>query len=707
MASDSAVREFDIGQCVTALLRYWWIILLGMILGVGASFGFLSRKQSYYVAQAVLFMEEKDVNVMNEDKAGETGYDTYEMILTTVDTLNSRMFAVQVAEAMNISQDKRYRAHEVEAWKYKNNKNAGQILMDRTDVVYREGTRLIDIRAKHPDATLAKDIANTFAREYVEMDQEKRSANTKKVNTYLLQEAERLGNEMRVAEEAMQAFRERERSVSLDTMQTSANTSLADVTTKLNTAEEQAKALERDLQRVQESLGDEEALLRIPSVAAQPEVANLSDAIVRQEEEFTVLKRRYKHKHPTYIAAETRLNHLKEERRRVLSDIATVLTNSKQEYQRTTKELQQDRALQENRLLSVTSKTVEFNELKRELDTSSALYDSVLNRLKELDLAKGLRNSLVSLHEPADTAKEVKVDRKVAMVVGSMGGMMLGLCLALGLQFLDKTIPTVADAEKITGITVLTQVPKTRKRNKADVLTTVNDRDGIAAEAFRTLRTTVGLLQHDPNAGGEPHTETILLTSSVPGEGKTYCACNFAASLSQQGLRTLLIDADLRRPAASYVFFPTIPPFGMSDLLAGKTQPDMGIHRTAVENLDILPAGSRAMHPAELFTNPDLPALIRRLGKDYDRVVIDSAPILAVSDPLLLAVHVDLVLMVLWAGKTPRSATLRAITECRNVGKQPVGLIMNQVSKRSGGYNYSGRYYQAYQGKKRFGIPVP
>ncbi len=246
------------------------------------------------------------------------------------------------------------------------------------------------------------------------------------------------------------------------------------------------------------------------------------------------------------------------------------------------------------------------------------------------------------------------------------------------------------------GLPVLAVVPEAdlSKLPKGGSFVT-EDSNSSQAESFRTLRASLSLL------GEEDQRRIILVTSAIPSEGKTFTAHNLAASLATQGLRTLIIDGDLRRPALSSLLLEPDERKGtefrgLTDVLSNLCATKEAVRPTPIHNLDLLPSGRRAPNPAELLAQPNVIALINQFAWEYDRVVIDSPPVNAVSDSLTLAPHMHAVVLVLRSSKTPRRAIMRAITLLQKAGARMAGLVMNRMATRSGAAYYYYYYGDSY-----------
>ena len=277
---------------------------------------------------------------------------------------------------------------------------------------------------------------------------------------------------------------------------------------------------------------------------------------------------------------------------------------------------------------------------------------------------------------------------------------MLGLGATLGLNAMDSSLKTVDRAEKLIGLPAVGAVPKSKLVSSGDTLACLHEPHGAVAEAFRTLRTAMSLL------GRGADRKTFLFTSAIPGEGKSFCSINFAISLAQQGLRTLLIDADLRLPTIAKKLFDEKPHPGTSDVIAGQVAFDEVLRKVdGIENFSVMTAGNRAPNPAELLSGGGFADLIKQASLKFDRIVIDSAPVNAVADTLLLVRSVQSVCMVVHASKTPRKAVARACQKLIEGGSRPVGQILNHLPTH-GGVGYYYHYSAGEYGKGVYGAPA-
>jgi capsular exopolysaccharide synthesis family protein len=306
-------------------------------------------------------------------------------------------------------------------------------------------------------------------------------------------------------------------------------------------------------------------------------------------------------------------------------------------------------------------------------------------------LAQGVwGRSIRVLETPLVAAKPSEPAPLTILLLALLGGAGLGCALVIIRDMADHSIRSVDQAERISGLSVLAAIPESRRRNlkKEPVLTT--DPASFEAEAFRTLRTVISFL------GPYADHKTLLFTSANPEEGKTYCSLNFSVALAQADLRTLLIDADIRRPKISKIAVADAKAPGLTDCLAGQAKATDCCQPTGIENLFLLPAGQRRSSPSELFAGCDFASLLEELGRHFDRIVLDSAPINAVSDAQLIARHVQSICLVVRAVKTPAAAITRACALLSQAGISPEGIVFNRMPTGSHDSYYYSEYAAAY-----------
>ncbi len=329
--------------------------------------------------------------------------------------------------------------------------------------------------------------------------------------------------------------------------------------------------------------------------------------------------------------------------------------------------------------------------LEREIEVEQQMYDNLTTKLKEGNLSAGFATKQFEvLQNPYLPTSPIAPVKKKLITKFVLAGSAIGIGLIFLMGFLDPTVRTVADLEVLTGIPVIGAMPGAKKLGRSSALMLQADPNSQATEAVRTLRAGLTFL------GDSSERCTFLVTSAVPGEGKSFVAANLASSFATQGDRTLLIDADLRRPVQHEIFGYSQKSVGLADYLSlGKSFKEV-IKRTEFsENMFVMSAGSYSANPSELLAGKNLPGLLAKLSEYFDRIIIDSAPLIPVADTLPIAKLAQSVVLVCRIGKTPRTAIKRAVRTLKDNASYPVGVVANglPIARTKGGYGYYYSYY--------------
>ena len=365
---------------------------------------------------------------------------------------------------------------------------------------------------------------------------------------------------------------------------------------------------------------------------------------------------------------------------------------------------------------------IQYNILKQEVDTAKAMYTDFLQKTSQAKVEVAQQHNSMRLIQPARLpGGPVGPERFRMIMVGFFLSLVGGVGLAYFLEYVDNTIKTVEDVGRYVRLPALGVIPaisgaipsKLRNGSNGKMLTGNNgkrvpaenenvpyasdrlallDNRSSAAEAYRVVRTSMLL----STAGNPP--KTVLVTSGQPGEGKTTTVVNTAISLAQLGSSVLIIDCDLRKPSTHKVFGLNYTS-GLSTYLSRDIEVDGLIHKLQIPNLSLLPCGPIPPNPAELISSERMKNLLQMLTTRYDHILIDSPPLIHVTDPVILSSMVDGVILVVHGGRSTRAITQRARQELASVGAKVFGVVLNNVDMRREGYDeyYYRRYYSDYR----------
>jgi polysaccharide biosynthesis transport protein len=682
--------RFDFAYLFRLILSKWWLITLVVLISLSAAIVYLIQTPKIYESHAVIQVEQEAQKVVNIQDINQEDYRTTEELKTVEQALLSETLILRVVKANGLDKDPNFAPPKKDGSPYLDAELVNRF-KPKLSVSLRHGTRLIDVFVDDTDPKRAQQLTQSIIKEFVDQNFDQKFTTSQSANDFLIQEGERLKEKLHKSELAVQQYREDHHAVSLEEKQNIVVEKLKELNQKVTNARSERIKFEADIATIQRAKKNPQDLLLLSSVTSLPVVADLRRQISDREADFAQLKERYGEMHPKYIEAQAQIKDLKQNLNRTLLSAGDLVTKSYEAAKTTEDKLLAELKDQEEAALELNKIAIPYNVLVREVESDRALYDSVLKRMKETNVTKNLGdNNIRVIESPLVAAAPSKPSKSKILVLAVLGGLVIGSALVIGFDMADNSIRSVNQVEEILGLPVLTVVPRSKRRylDREPVLTT--DPASHEAEAFRSLRTALSFLGHEKDF------KTVLFTSANPGEGKTYCSLNCATALAQQGLRTLLIDADLRRPNLSKALLSDPKAPGLTACLSGHASLMDCCRLTETDHLFILGAGDRASKPAELLAAGDFAGLLKEAMVHFDRVVLDSAPINAVSDTQLIAKEIESVCLVIRAGKTSRRSVVRACNLLTRATHTPDAVVLNRMVRRSRDDYYFSRYTSMY-----------
>jgi polysaccharide biosynthesis transport protein len=566
-------------------------------------------------------------------------------------------------------------------------------------------SRLIEVQFEAQDPQLAAQVVNTHLQTFIEQNFRSKYDATTQASNWLAAELEELRIKVEKSEDARIAYERQNQIWQIDEKQDITTQKLAD--------------LSKAVTEAQTLMAEKEALYRmaasgnVDAIPATRDNAVIQDLLKRK----TDLDQNYSEASNQYGPNYPKVQRLAAQQKELDEDLEkarkTVIESVQQEFataHQRVELLQEALDKQKSEANDLAEKLVQYHILQHDAESNKALYDGLLQKLKEAGITAGLRSSNIRIVDPALAPTSPSRPQKarnimLAILVGLVGG----VGLALFREYLDNTIKSPDDIEALTGLPSLAVVPAmpglnghhrrlsrfSREPNqpvaagpRVELLSYVQPKSQIS-EAFRALRTSLLLSQaeHPP--------QVILVTSALPREGKTTAAVNLAVTLAQLGDRTLLLDSDLRKPGVRRALNLTIgKEGGLSSYLAGvSTLDDVIISHPAIMNLDALTTGPVPPSPADLLSSHRMREAITELRRRYKFIVIDSPPIMAATDAVILSSLTDGVLLVVRSGETPKEAFTRTRDLLAAVKSRLLGVVLNAVDSSAPDYYYSYRYY--------------
>jgi capsular exopolysaccharide synthesis family protein len=726
MSGMNSVGELlDVRHLYGLLLYRWWLVALAVGLGAAAALAYLFIQPKIYDSRALLQVEQADKKVLQIDEVREDNPSTLDFMNTVVQALTSRNLLLRVIDANKLGENQEFAPPRRDGRAYSTIELA-DLLENKVTVKLRRLTRLVEITVEDPDPVLARDMAASFVKEFLRENFRQRSSVSSVASDFLKEESDKLKRKLEESELKLQLYKEKNQAVSLEDRQNITVEKLREINTKVTEAKGERLRLESDMEQLKqitlENTGD---LLRIRSVAEIPEVAETRVQLLAAQTELASLQERYGAKHTKHISAVQKTHSLQAALTENIAKAGDILQRQYDAALQTEIKLGEALKEQEQAALELNKLAIPFNVLQREVESDRAMYEAVVTRMKETAVAGVSEQAPYTLiEEPMVASKPCRprVLRTIALAL--VLSSLCGVGLVVGLDRFDSSLRSVDQAEGYLNIPSLAGVPDhaskpalrfrdrllasigrrtapeeqpapnaaiERRNASAYPLATLESPGSALAESFRTLRAALTML------GPEETRRVVMFVSAVPEEGKTSISINTALVLAQQGHKTLLADFDLRRPSLHKALFPVDQAFpGITDHLSSSTPLAGLIKPTGIQNLCFLSAGTRSPNPAELLGSAPLGKMFTELLGCYDRIVIDSAPVNAVSDSLILAPHAQKIILVVRSGHVPRQAVQRALHLLRQSGAKVAGFVLNRLPTgrlaSSYYYYYGGSY---------------
>jgi len=556
---------------------------------------------------------------------------------------------------------------------------AAELIVARLSVEPVSDSRLVDIHYVSSDPNTASTVVNAVAEEYTRQNMELRQQSMSKSLEWLIEELDRQERTVETSERAMAEFRAAQHTTSLGDPQnivTARLTQLNDAATRARTARAQKESLVHQIEALGANAAD-----AIPAISANTYIQAIRTRLADLQRQRTLLAERYGDRHPEMVSLAASIEDVSKQ---LAAETAKAVDTIRHEYESAVLEertLAQALVDQQRVATDLDRRSVSYTMLEREAASNRQVYETLLQREKEMQVLANSRGNNVRIVERGTTpgtAATPNVRRNLTL--GALVGLLVACGLVFGLDYLDDTIKSADDISRKLGLPCLGLVPILRRRSDRALLTA--GRSGPFGEAIRSLRTSVAFSHNSPGNG------VLLVTSAQPLEGKTTTACNLAIALAYGGAKVLLVDADMRRPNVHRAMSLPVEP-GLADVLSGQVPLTGAVTRLQSPSLWILPAGSSPENPSELLASSAMEALIDKLrAGPFDWVVVDTPPVLAVTDASVLARQATGVVFIVGANMTRRRVAERAIETLAMSGPRILGAVLNRVTYAPDVYSY-------------------
>jgi len=664
--------KIEPGRLFGVLLRRGWLVVLGGALAVAAMYLYVKKAPKIYVSTGSVEVSSHAPRVLNFEGLSPEDSKDLEQLRTIERNMASSALLLRVVRANDLAGAAGFAPTGT------TEQGLVGILAGRTRVELDRGTRVVVLSVEDTDPKRAKLLVESLVAEYQLWIKDRREALAREAGEGLAKEETKLRTAMEAAAARMQEFREQHPVPGLDEREGSGaiRDQLGNLNSQLSLAKSERLRLEAEYEAFKKfDPEDRDALAGIGRSTRADEVLTQVRALQTKELEFAKVKERYMFKHPVYKEIAQEVASLKEDLAEAARSAGEALERSYHVALENESKLQNEVEQARTVAVGVEGVRANFDVLKRETEAAREMHATVDKRLRETNLTGAVAASAITWAEPPFVPEKAsKPSKKVLFPVAAIVGMMGGAFLLVGLELGDGRVRDSAAAARATNAPLLTSLPVLQAGREGDMVL-LSDPGSPVAEAFRRLRAVLLPPSSKPGA------RTILFASAVPGEGRSLCAMNYAASLAMQGQRTLLLDADMRRPGLSrqHVNGST---GGLGAYLAGECDPASACFPTALPNLYLLSSGPMRSDAAELLSGTRFPALLEDAYRWFDAVVIDSPPVLAVSDALAVSRYADRVCLVVRQDASERRNLRKAAELVRSSGGNLIGFVWNEFPFR-------------------------
>jgi polysaccharide biosynthesis transport protein len=711
-AWDLSPREPHLYDYLLILRKHQWLILSFLVAVVTIVTIATFRMQAVYVATARIEIDPSSANILPFQGMDPYGYemDLENYIETQSKILTSETLALQTIRSSGLGARPEYASpngpsEALAIGSLENQKRPPELgaFLGSLGVKRVPTSRLMDVSFESTDPQFAARIVNEHIRNYQEQNIRSHYDETTRATTWLRNELDELRIKVQESEDQRIAYERKNQIWTLDDKSNITSQRLADVNKALTEAQEERMRKEALFQFAK--AGD---IADVPQLRNNPVLQGFLQKRQTTTEEYNDALSQYGPNFPKVLRLQAQLKDvdqlIQKENVKTLNDIELDYREAMQRESMLVHALD----LQKVEANTMAERMVEYNILKREAEASKTLYDGLMTKLKEVGISSALQSSNIRVVDPAMIPAYPSRPAKARNIALSfLVGLVGGIGLALMREYLDNTVKTPDDIETLARLPSLAVVPQfagsngngSRKRLLHGIATNGHEKrielvaqhlpKSQMSEAFRALRTSLLLSQP-----GRPP-QVILVTSALPREGKTTAAANLAVTLAQLGDSTVLVDADLRKPGVGRLLNMASGKYaGLSSYLAGVSSLDLVIvPHPDIPNLAAIPTGPLPPNPADLLSSHKLAEAIAELRAKFKFVVIDSPPIMAATDAVILSVQTDGVLLVVRSGETPKEAFTRTRDLLVSVKCHILGVVLNAVDSGAPDYYYSYRYY--------------
>jgi succinoglycan biosynthesis transport protein ExoP len=700
----AAEKRFDFRMVWRVCRRRWPIALLVAVLALAGVAAWTYRQPKIYESTCSIVVETMAPQVLQVKDVVELGTGSYwanrEFYETQFRIMRSTEVIQGVIEKLNLQNDPSFAGNGPKP----SVRALADRLLGQLKVASLKDSRIANITVSDRSPERAALIANTVADTNIDYNLDFKLEGARSATAWLGQEGQALKKKLEQSELALFQFRKKKNllGVGLDDKQSMTTKNLETINQKLSEITIKRAELEATRKLIVAARDNIDERETIPEIRNNPTVVRLREQFVDLKKQQSELTSKYGEKHPKIENIEQLATQTKADYDREIDGLLKTMDKAYQALLDMEHSLEK-RAEQEKReAIELSKMEVEYKPLQREAENNNRVFSLITQRQKEIDLTGLMKTNNVRILDRAVVNKApVSPQFAFNMIIGALLGLIGGVGVAFAFEAFDNTLKSQEDVEIAIGRPVVGIIPTISSGDEKKVdesAPALRDRDlsvmrspkSAVAECCRSLRTNLLFMSPDQPL------RTMVVTSPGPQEGKTTTAINLAVTFAMAGNRVLLIDTDMRRPRL-HRSFGISNRAGLSTAILGEAPMKDVTQQTEVPNLEVVPCGPTPPNPAELLHTERFATILRECAERYDRVILDSPPTSAVTDPVVLGTMVDGVLLVVRANRTSREDARHARQQLTTANAHIIGVVINEVEFGDGYGGYYSYYYRSYR----------
>jgi succinoglycan biosynthesis transport protein ExoP len=688
--SDEGAVQRQFRDYVLILRERMWYIITVFLLVFASAAAFTYSRTKLYEASASVQVMRRDPTVMQVQQVQDTDIRSAEDLNTQVKVLESLTMIQRVAADLKGDDLARFKA----PYPTTDGKpvNVERIIELNRKVVPARLTLLVAVQYQHPDPEIAAKVANYFVDEYISYNTRQRVTETLKAVEELKPELEKQREKVNKLNLALQEYREKRGMVSLQQNQDVVTDKLKKLSSDKTDAEAQRSVAELRWNQIREIQAKNGDLLSLDTIASLPNIAELRKKLTDQSVEISGLRERYRDLHPTMQEALKKLTSIQTELKTAIASAAATFESAYQNAVRRDNEAKKALEKATADANDLNRAAVDYKNASTEYEVENQLLTRMVSRFGEASMSGSIETQNARIIDRSRVpTKPIYPNTPLNLALGVLGGLGLGLAVAFFVAYIDDRVKSAYDIEGVVGLPLLGIIPEVEKLVRSERAQIAdNHLDKRVAEAFYALHAALQLKNESKNA------QCFLVTSTVPGEGKSFVSSNLAITFASHGERTVLIDCDLRKPT-QHRLLQSDHAKGVIDFCVNNSPLDEIIAKDVKPGLDLIGSGGRAKSPTQVLNSRAFENMISELRKRYDRIIVDTPPLAAVTDALIVLPLMDASIYSIFFNKVRRKAAQFCAHQMQDANIPCCGAVLNGLNLDISGYYYAQYYDKSYQ----------